>query len=247
MKKLTLFFILCFTKVFSQELVENGDFEKLIRCPDGYGNINDALGWSNLCESSDYFKACVKEKDFLGVPYNRDGFQEAKSGIGYAGLFLFTDNLSGLSGKEPKYSRKQVYYRREHIQTKLKSPLIKDRRYIVSAYISLSDSSKYFTNKLSFGFSKSSNLVYEFPFTLLTIAPEFKVTYTGNKEFLDNNNWQKLELEYVAKGGEIYLTIGLFKEDMSVKEFDKILVTNIFNKYGNSCYYLIDDVSVKAQ
>ncbi len=245
MGRLTLFFVLCFTRAFSQELVVNGDFENFIKCPDGYGNINDALGWNNLCESSDYFNSCVKEKDFLGVPFNRDGYQEANSGSGYAGLFLFTDNLSNLPGKEPKYIRKQAYYRREHIQTKLKSPLIKDRRYIVSAYVSLSDSSKFFTNKLSFGFSRNPKLVYEFPFTLLTIPPEYKVTYIGNKEFMDNNNWQKLELEYVAKGGELYLTIGLFKEDMSVKEFDKILGTNIFNKHGKSCYYLIDDVSVK--
>lgn len=67
-----------------QNLVPNGDFEQYDTCPDFLNQMDHALGWSSAGLSPDYFNAC-DTIGYVSVPDNVTGFQQAASGIGYAG------------------------------------------------------------------------------------------------------------------------------------------------------------------
>lgn len=225
-------------------LVENGSFDEFDQCFKHYGQIQAAVGWEQYDGSSaDYFNSnCSHGETVAGVPENYIGFQEPHSGPGYAGLYLYMVN--------ERYSEKirDNYYSREHMQIALKRPMKSGQAYKIEAYISLAEASYYYTDKLSFCFSKKSDLRISEAYSMLSCTN--RVIICAESPWIDTDKWQKIEGTYVAEGGETFLTISLFEEDLSFRDYKKALKNNmapdpqLHRIVGKDCYYYIDDVSV---
>ena len=235
--------LICFLTIridgICQNLVPNGSFEEYSECIHDYGEIEVAKGWFQQDGSSDYFNRCCKKKNFVGVPFNVSGYQQPYDiGDAYAGLFLFYyDKRYTLNG----------YYSREYLHTKLLQPLSTNKEYTVSFHYSLADSSVFYTDHFSICFSSERNLQKVKGFENLLYC-ENRISKKVDKSVaIDTVNWHKVEFEYLARGGESYLIIGFFHDDLSKRAYRKILKRNRLsqgNTRENACYYYIDNVSV---
>ena len=228
MKKLITVFILLFISkmITAQNLVPNGDFEQYWHCPSYISQIDSAKYWIQpTLGTCDYYNQCAQPPNLfittsVNVPNNTFGFQQARSGVGYAGIYLWEQG-------PPIY--------REYIEVPLTSSLIAGTCYHFQMYINLankcgittSDVGVYFSNTLISGISNTSNL----PFT-----PQINNSI-GNSP--DTLNWTLVSGNYTSLGGENYITIGNFKNDLA-------LDTNLYNHSGNIhfSYIYIDDVSL---
>ena len=114
-----------FQNLKAQNLVMNPSFEDLVQCPEEYGTFQeDVLFWTiPTFGSTDYFNSCSST---MTVNRNFIGKQETFHGDGYAGLYAYGPN---------DY--------REYVAGELKQKLQKNKKYVVSAMVSLSEKSEY--------------------------------------------------------------------------------------------------------
>lgn len=218
----------------AQNLVPNLGFEQYNTCPNNYSEIYYAIPWfqpniylgnTNNSSSSDYFNSCTTFSN-VNIPINFFGYQQAYSGNSYAGigwLYYIGNNDS---------------YGREYLEVQLDSILIKDKKYFVSFYASLSNGSRYATDAVGVYFSPDSVTYYDSLFHYLPLIPQLK-NPLGNI-ISDTANWVLISGEYVASGGEKFITIGNFYPD-SASSVDTVNPTGY-----QVAYYYIDDVSVVA-
>lgn len=218
-----IFMTLCiFNPTFSmsQNLVPNPSFELYDTCPYDDGQIYFAAPWfqpSNYngtvtnTSSSDYYNACGSS---LGVPNNITGYQFARTGNAYAGLFFYTNNAT-----------------REYIEVKLLDSMIAGKKYCVEYYVSLAFPFTVATDDFHMFFSKDSLL----DTTALYVIPVVpSVTNPDGNYITDTLNWKLVSGQYIANGGEKYLTIGNFYDNANTDTIGS----------GTSVYCYVEDVSV---
>ncbi|MFH0892938.1 MAG: gliding motility-associated C-terminal domain-containing protein [Bacteroidota bacterium] len=220
---ITIILLLVGTNCFCQiNLVPNWSFEDTVGCP----KVTLVTFFSYtppwFCPTMgtpDIYNAC-DDTSFtpnVGVPYNSGGFQYAKTGVGYAGLFCYQ------GGGEA----------REYLSIKLTDTLKASKKYCIGFYTSLANISHWGINQMGVYVSKDSfylSTYYNIPY-----IPQ--INY--NSGFLtDTTNWMEVSGEYVATGGEKFITIGNFKDDSNT---DTILIDINNPEYP---YYYIDDVFV---
>ncbi len=207
----------------SQNLVPNGDFEGYTMCPTALGNLSYAIPWinpfSNMTSSPDYYNQCGTTSS-VGVPNNYFGYQNAHSGLGYAGIHRLFPSL-------------QNY--REYIESPLSMPLIAGACYDFNMYINLCDESDYTAHNIGVYFSDSviSGIAPGSP-TLLPYTPQIS-NIPGNTP--DTLNWTLVSGNYIANGGERFIIIGNFVNDTMT---DTIYYNN--QNATNFTYVYIDDV-----
>lgn len=229
-----------FSYVHTQEnLVPNGDFEEYMTCPDinpPYYFVDRATHWfMPSTGSSDYFNACSDYFDvttnslLFSVPQNYKGYQDARSGDGYAGYY------AGLTPQNDNYY--------EYISIKMISPLLSGKFYRLTFYLSLADSTykagsgQYLQFVNHSGAYFSNDLEISSDYTRIIASPQ---VYNPPDIMLnDSTGWQKVEGVLIAKGGELYLTIGYFFDFIDIN-FN--YVTSIDSAVV--AYYYIDDVSL---
>ena len=224
-KLLTLFLLLTCGICNGQNLVSNGDFEQYWHCPSNSSQIDSAKFWFQpSLGTPDYYNQCATFASYVDVPNNLIGFQQAHSGVAYAGIYTWTTGTS-------------IY--REYIEVPFSSvegsSLIANECYHFEMYINLGnkceyntyDIGAYFSDTIVTGISNVSN----FPF-----IPQIS-NAVGN--FPDTLNWTLVSGNYTAVGGESYLIIGNFKNNVSTD-------TSTFNHLStyNWSYIYIDDVSL---
>jgi hypothetical protein len=211
----------------AQNLVPNGSFEQFTSCPNGYNQIDFASNWFNPCVppygsigtesgSSDYFNAC--DSFNFSVPNNIQGFQPARTGHGYAGLI-------------PYFS---ISTFREYIEVQLTTPLIAGENYYFEMYVNVSNNSRYAIDALSAYFSDTiiSGLHSHLP---LPYNPQIS---NLNGIISDTTNWVLINGNFIASGGELFLLIGNFNDDLNTNWLQ--LTSNLLQR----SYYYIDDVSL---
>lgn len=234
-----LFLVAAFSSK-SQNLVPNGSFEMLDSCWFAGGSIYLAKPWfqpvfyngtnSLGASSSDLFNYCSIDP-LSQVPFNGVGYQNAKSGVGYAGIvFLYDSILSS-----------NLNYR-EYIEVKLNSKLKADSKYCLSFYVSLANYVKYATSRIGAYFSRDS-LIQRDPdfyklFKPFNLIPQVENPY-GNI-IIDTTNWVLIRGEFMSQGGEQFLTIGNFYDN---PQTDYLTVLPIW-PVEYAAYYYIDDVSL---
>ncbi|MDG1714353.1 OmpA family protein [Lacinutrix sp.] len=224
-QKITLLFLFFFGSITAQNLVLNSSFEEYIDCPRNISffhyNVKD---WSIPNEgTTDYFNSCDDKMDFK----NFNGEQEANSGKGYAGIYVYS---------------KQDY--REYIQGELKEKLNKEEHYKISFYVSLAENSSFSINDFGILFM---------PMRLMNVLSpkvidvqnynkqKYKSNYVSTNKKLfysDKENWIKIEIDYVANGFEKYFSLGNFQTNKEV------IKERVVKKKGRFAYYYIDDVTV---
>lgn len=222
----------------ADNMIHNPSFEEYSLCPekiDALGVMHEAdAWWQPTLGSSDYFNACGGRE--CSVPRNKMGVQSAHSGQGYCGIYCSQENY------------------REYLQTELKAPLSAGSRYRVSFWVSLADKSPNAVATLGAVLTpqrvedSTRGILMEREVATLDgngaqsiatfFAPQL-MNAPGN--ILDNTQeWVEISGEFIAKGGEKFLTIGNFMP------FNK---SSVVAMHGSNlplpgAYYYIDDVSV---
>lgn len=190
---LCLFIALAAQSTAQVNLVYNGSFEYIKRCPQSYEPIYTAFGWFWPSHgSSDLFNACA---GFNGVPDNPFGYQNAQHGIGYCGGIHYDDQGQ--------------YDTRENIAGTLIQPLKQNHYYCFKMFVCLAENSNYFISSLGAFFSPDS--LYIDIFDHLPYQPQ--VENNATNFITDTAKWKLIEGGFTAEGGERYIYIGNFRNN----------------------------------
>lgn len=213
-----------------QNLVYNGSFEEYYSCPVSNDLNNGQLElikgwWKPTMGTSDYFNRC--NNGVVGIPDNFWGHQEAFHGDGYVGLVPIELYPTGAI----------VGY--EYIQTKLKIPLKPCYEYHFSMFVSMADYSTHSIGKLGALFSIDTNFNNYVDWNIIDLPPQI---INSTTPIGDTITWIKIEGSFFAKGGEKFLTIGYFSNDVAN---DSIFFQYLPALPGQFVpYYYIDSVSL---
>lgn len=213
----------------SQNLVYNPDFEEISQCPVAPDQIHFAIGWTTANSMNvELMHECATTgfSSSIAVPLSNKGYQEARSGQAYAGLYAYPYS----SGNNNAY---------EYLQTELVETLGENISYFVEFYASPEDRTEFglgFSDGLGLSFSDTALLDSNTPRGL--IEREAAVEYIG--QVLDDTlGWTPIRGAYVAQGNEKFLTIGNFNlHSKTLFEIDTP------SSSLNANYFFIDDVSV---
>lgn len=203
--------LLSLTNLYAQQnLVVNGDFEDYSSCPIGFSNpfqnpkeIEKCIGWkAPTFGTSDYYNVCASGTN-VAIPSNPFGTQTPFSGNAYVGAYLSC--YTGGTGNG--YSGIMWW---EYLQGHLIAPLEQGKIYRFSMEISLAELSDLMITEIGAYFSNSP---IASPNTAsLDLNPQC-VFYEPNY-YRDTVNWVHLETLFMASGGEQYLTIGNFRDNV---------------------------------
>ncbi len=211
--------------VKSQNLVPNPSFEDFITCPTQQGEIFYAVPWfagtkdyyGNLSSSTDYYNSCNNFINGLfGVPSVAFGNQYAKTGNAYAG-FIFWRPVA--------YS--------EYLEVKLIQPLDSGKKYCIEFWVNNSGF-EWAIDAIGLVFTDDSLITTGATPIIMTPSVE---NPAGNI-LADSTNWIAISGYYISKGGEQFITIGCFLDNVDI---NYQACTNINHPVA---YYLVDDVSV---
>jgi OOP family OmpA-OmpF porin len=206
--------------LYCQNLVPNYSFEEYSNCPYEPSQLSFAFPWTTPSSgTSDFFHECFGPcepffEDPICVPTNIFGFQYARTGLGYAGIFVYENS---------NY--------REYLQCPLVSTLQAGEIYEVKFYVSLPDIVYPCASEIGIAFQHSSTFQSTYqPLTSLSSI------FPSSSLINDTINWMLISGDYVANGSEDYLIIGNFKDNSSTNH-----ASECGFYYA---YYFIDDVSV---
>jgi outer membrane protein OmpA-like peptidoglycan-associated protein len=230
-QKLTLLFLFFFGIINAQNLVLNPSFEAYTRCPKNYSEFNKNVSdWSTPTKgTSDYYNNC----NTTFGSFNPRGSQNPHEGDGFAGIVTYF---------EDRYSTTQNY--REYIQGKLKTTLIKNKRYSIKVRISLADESNFALNQLSVVLLELPININSKSFIDLNNLKKDTVNYheivfKNDSFFTAKDHWITLEKEFVANGFEKYICFGNFKSN---KKTENTKVGKYFLPIES--YYFVDNISI---
>lgn len=234
MKQLYLLLPVLFSlQAYTQNLIPNGSFEDFTKCPQGaasYKQLGTSQWYPATGGTPDYFNRCSK---IMGVPLNKQGEQNARTGNAYTGIIAYD-----------KAAEDESFNLREYLQVKLDSALLKDTLYCIKFYVSLSDYSNYAISSERFGMYLSADFSMEFksigdplPFTPQVIMETEQV-------MLNDSSWVEISGVYKAVGNEQYVTIGNFAGPKKNKVVKRKSPSGNPKFGSNYAYYYIDDVSI---
>jgi len=210
---------------YGQNLVPNPSFENYESCPRNVSNFYKLQDWilpSYHNGSTDYFNSCASDTGFsnVGVPLNLLGYQSPAHGNAYIGLHTLADT---------NY--------REYAQVKLLSPLKANEKYNVSFKCNLANTSFWATDGIGICFTVQP-VVGNNDYHVIALSPQVSVTSIIS----DTTNWTTISQDFIAQGGEEYITIGNFKSNNNTLQMSTGVspIPNI-----PPSYLYIDDVSVE--
>lgn len=188
------------TFLIGQNFVPNPSFENYSFCPPGYGYIDYAIPWGGpTSASSDFFNSCATNTS-VDVPNNWDiygGYQFPRTGNGYAGFL----------GSCP-------FDIREYVQVPLIDTLTAGVIYRVTFYVNLSNTERYGIDEIGACITKTA--ISGTPGYVLNYTPQ---VYSPTGVFLtDTLEWMEITGTFIATGGEKYLTIGNFNNDINTNQ-----------------------------
>jgi OOP family OmpA-OmpF porin len=228
---------------FAQEnLIRNGSFEELSRCPDGNYTF-PAKYWSVLYGTPDLFASCVRSSGALAVPANFEGTRSTFTGYNYAGIVvLFAGD---------RLREKQRYRVTEAIYTRTIKTLKAGRRYKISFAISLADSADFCTDSLYCSLSDKGPVAAKAVKNTLGKWEKFEKSdqYGCSLNFSCKGCWNMVEVAFVAKSGYNYLSIGLPRAKYSkiqyLQDVAKPIRTLSTSKWAQlSAYYYLDNIQL---
>ena len=154
----------------------------------------------------------------MNVPNTGLGYQQAHTGIGY-GAFArdYEDNV-------------------EYLSVKLITPLVQWKKYCVSFYVNPGNYTYYVIDAIGAYISVDS--IHVSGYGVLPFTPQIE-NPLGNI-ISDTVNWTEISGEYIAKGGEQFITIGSFFPDSVIH----YVINDTIHPPEFWPYYFLDDVSV---
>jgi gliding motility-associated-like protein len=230
----TAFILGLMPAIAQHNLVPNGGFELLDTCPNNYNQLHFAPPWRGLA-TPDLFNSCSYMYSGVYVPKNVWGFQFPKSGNGYAGFGV------GPADYPNYYNVPKGIYCHEYLQVELSEGLKSNQSYCYQYFVSptISHFNRYVMSEFSVLLSDTpvsinwNNSMSHYAI----IKPATHTYFTGFTT--DTAIWYEVKGEFLAKGGEKYLTIGFFKY---LAPSDILWLSSQTTDAG--AYYYIDDVSL---
>ncbi len=208
------------TVAFSQNLVPNAGFEDETGCPAQINEVDLANGWSGWGGTPDYFHSCSNlSAPLYGVPNNTRGFQPARSGDAYIGLFTFANFSTNM---------------REFVGRELIQPLQPGTTYYVSLWVNHAEQSlvQFATNNIGVRFSTT-------PFSQANPdSVNNQPAVFSSSVITDNINWVVVKGSFVADSAYTHIGIGNYISDSLTT------IQNIGGPNTVYAYYLIDDICV---
>lgn len=224
--------------ILSQNIVPNSSFEEYKDCPKKLVSEKQqyvSQWFQPTTGSLDYFNKCSWRNS--DVPKNKMGYQQARTGSAYIGIYAYNPNY------------------REFAAIKLTQAMEENMKYKVEFYVSLSEHSLFACENLGILFSTDSlynglsSFIYKYDTVIQKngiivekLHYEADIRNPEGNMITDTKNWTKIEGEYTAKGGEIFLTIGNFYNDRNT------VVKGVTSEHKAplpASYYYIDDVMVR--
>jgi|GEM_PF-5221099 len=224
---------------YGQNLVANGGFEIYNVPPNFMGQINRALGWSNLngfypednpcpfpilCATPDYFH------DLFLPPISWTFFnQSAFEGTGFANF------ANAIWSSSPQY---------EYLHYELAEPLVVGREYEFSFYLSIGeivDSSfcLYATNNIGVLFS--NYLPFQAGSELVARPPQINI-----QQVVSHFNWELYLFDFIADSAYNHLTIGNFYSSIETNTSELVDCSNL-SLFNRTSHYFIDNVSLYSK
>jgi len=213
----------------AQNLVINSSFEERIRCPSNFSASSrdfNLPGWKSANTGTpDYYNQCSWGE--CDVPFNWAGESNAHSGVAYAGIYVWN---------RPN-SKPRSY--REYIQGELLQPMKKDKRYRIEFYFKLASYAVYTVDRIGL-------LLTDTAFFILNdhVIPQRANLSMIRNEPITSAGWELAVTEYVARGGERFLTIGNFFDNLSTQFSQLESRKGKSAMLAGSAYFYIDDVAV---
>lgn len=218
MKRLSVFGLLVILPFFvnaqSPNLIPNPGFDSIVNCSPTINTLNCYCWYKTTWGTPDNFNTCFNSP--LGAPNNSFGFQQPRSGNGYAGIIVYASNND-----------------REYIGTTLTSSLIAGTEYKVTFYVSLANNSTTAINSIG-AYLSNSAMLDSTNHQNIAVSPQIE---NLDSIITDTVTWVKLQFAYHATGGERYLIIGNFNTNDYTD-------TVAFTSFPYS-YYYIEDVSIE--
>lgn len=120
--------------------------------------------------------------------------------------------------------------------------MIAGQKYFINFWVSLSDSSNYATDDIGIAFSTDS-ILNDTTYILYT-SPQLENSSTNI--ISDKLNWTMISGEYIAIGGEEFIAIGNFKDDLNTDTIPVSGGGGISNSDYSGGYYYIDDICIST-
>lgn len=206
----------------AQNLIPNFSFEEHLQCPQDiyFGQIKWPItNWFNVNTGTpDYYHRCSTGR--VGIPFNWAGEAQAIHGDAYMGIYLW-----GLNDY------------REYVGVKLKEPLEAGARYFFDGYYQQSFYSHFVTGSIGALFTKES--IKEELAKPIWAQPQ---VFVRKKDALSGDvfEWERLSGSFIAEGGEQYLVIGNFDEDMQTAKAEIDVNAQKEFQLRNKSYAYID-------
>lgn len=226
---------------YSQNLVANSALTA--ECiPTGYGQIIKTETWTNANWGTvDLFD---KEKSSKcnkanAIPKNYMGYQNtSETGQNYAGIIAYYDDGANNiedSAINARFGLRDGYkHYSEYLQGEFSEPMVAGKVYQVSFKVNLADKSGRAVSCL--GALLSTNKVEQRSNSFLTQTPQF----ISHRVISDTSNWVTMYGAYIAEGGEKFITIGCFKDELFTAE----KVVGHEQMDSRKAYYYVTDVTV---
>ncbi len=215
----------------AQNLIADSSFEYNKAIPLEYSAIDYSTSWNSPTRgTTDLFCKCDKKQEKLSrvnVPKNSMGVQEANSGKCYAGVFAVSHG-----------------YYREYLQTSLTSSLQKNKEYVLTMYVSLSDYSPLAIDKIGVCFL-NNKVKFEHSEEITELRPTY--IPIEDEVGMDVEEWHEISVHYKAKGGENTLIIGSFAIKRLWKTGNTVppeISSPIYKRIQRDAYYYFDDISI---
>ena len=195
-----------------QNLLNNNSFEARFDCPTNNRNRffvlqNNIFHWVGPLSRTSYFNTCatyVACGSDCTVPVNWPGYQNARTGDGYIGVYTFRVGEFRQIIPFPGFDFCEDFYDVSFAWSRTKETMIPQKKYYVEYYTSLSDSSLYARNTLGMGFSVDTprfDVNIEWPVNPFQLIND-TVSLT------DKVNWQHLQWIFEADSAYDWITIG---------------------------------------
>lgn len=222
MKLKIAFLLLCFYPfcISSQNLIANGGFDSITKCPNRISQVSLAKGWFSS-GSADLFCTCTSSRSVVYAGLNFAGSLSPHSGNCYSGFIV-----------NPQY--------KEYVTYLLPKKLKRRKTYCIRFLYARSIFSGIKVNSLGVYAHKEMHrgAVRGKPIQQKTAATKIE-DHPGE--------WTSVSFTFTCKGGERFISIGSFNNDLEKAEyvFAKKNKKNVpvFN-YTSSGYYFIDDIEL---
>lgn len=222
-------------QVVAQNLVPNPSFEDNTACPVtiSFQGFSKPLQWEKWNESPDYFHACAGSlggvDTLIKVPLNGFGFQFAKHGDAYVGMYAYGALAGGFSY-------------REYVGCQLIEPLVVGESYDLSFFTNVAFGGSYWSptqacNNIGMLFTMEPNIWTGSngpPLALRNYAHLYSTAIIS-----DTANWTLVSGSFVADSAYQFLVIGNFFSNALTDTMDLASDTYV------PAYYFVDGVCVR--